>query len=114
MLLINGLHDAQAVAALERRLGSPFDVTGAAHAGKGRTVARDDGSGWKGSADSVAYRAEQVAATSWRVTEISRLKPILPDRWLEMGARREGPFTVAGDVWRISLKPSDGPWRVRA
>jgi glycolate oxidase FAD binding subunit len=110
VILIEGLGDEEAVRALSAALGSPFDVSGAAHAPVGMDGAPVTMIRIEGFADSVAYRAgalktllggygeiavetdpEQVAAT-WR--------------WVRDVEAFAGQ---PGDVWRISVKPSDGP-----
>ena len=105
-LVARGLSDAAAVRAMSDALGTPFEVSGAAHdpqaAGGPRTVLRIEGFG-----PSVAYRCEALAA---------RLKPhgdwtIEDDRdavradW--RGLRDVAPFHgTTGDVWRVSVRPS--------
>ncbi len=106
-LLIEGLDDTAAIAGLSRALGSAFDVTGAAHVpGRAQneavTMIR-----LEGFADSVAYRAE-------------KLREMLTDAEVEADQQRssrmwEAVKNVAAfwqsddDVWRISIKPLDGP-----
>lgn len=107
-LVVQGLDDAGAIAALARGMGSPFEVTGAAHdPANGQTVLRIEGF-----ETSVAYRMQ-------------RLKDLLADAGgeiLEWDAGASAAFWVAqrdvtafadgdgdGDIWRISCKPSDGP-----
>ncbi|MDU8909997.1 FAD-binding protein [Aestuariicoccus sp. MJ-SS9] len=108
-ILIDGLSDAEAVTAMAQALGSPYEVTGAAHAPVGIdgypvTMLRIEGF-----ADSVKYRAgalcdlfsghavraehdPEAVAKGWRwVRDVE----LLHDR--------------PGDVWRISCKPSDAP-----
>jgi glycolate oxidase FAD binding subunit len=98
-VVVAGLADREAVALLARALGSPFDVSGAAHVG-GETLVRVEGM-----AGSVAYRAEALrellggdvvtgaeSAARWRAVR---------DVAVFAGAE--------GAVWRLSVKPSDGP-----
>lgn len=105
-LILRGLDDATAVAALAAALGSPCDVTGAAHVG-GETLARIEGF-----APSVAYRAERLRAAlaSFGAVEIVRDDA---DRW--RAVRDVTRFAGRdGAVWRLSVRPSDGPKAVAA
>jgi len=110
VLLCKGLSDADAIAALCRALGSPYEVTGAAHLQRGTegdpvTMIR-----LEGSETSVAYRAKELrgrlaphgdftvetdperAAAGWR-----HVRDVVPFHGRE------------GDVWRLSVKPTDAP-----
>ena len=102
-LTLDGLDDARAVAAMSRALGSPFDVTGAAHLPGGlngpRTYLRIEGF-----AGSVGYRAGNLAELlvyfgTATVTQNA-------DAWTDL---RDVTALAArsGDIWRISVKPSD-------
>ena len=95
-LVLDGLDDAQAVTAMARALGSPYDVTGAAHwPGRG-TFLRIEGL-----AAQVAYRAGRLQALlGGTVTD--------PGPWDQI--RDVALFHgQPGDVWRLSVKPSDAP-----
>jgi glycolate oxidase FAD binding subunit len=102
-LVLPGQDIAAAVAAMSAALGSPFEVTGAAHvAAGGRTLLRLEGF-W----DSVAYRMG-------RLRDLLRTEgEVLTDdasaaAWV--GLRDVTAFAGApGDVWRVSVKPSDAP-----
>ncbi|MGV6848768.1 MAG: FAD-binding protein [Marinibacterium sp.] len=105
---IEGLDDAQGVAALSRALGSPFEVTGAMHlpAGDGaRTMIRVEGF-----ADQVAYRAGrlmELLADIGPVRVVSDAGEVAAD-WAairDVTAFADRP----GDVWRVSVRPSQGP-----
>lgn len=95
-VVIEGLSDTDAVAALAAALGSPFDVNGTAHDPvAGLTAVRVEGL-----AGSVEYRAaELVKKLSGRVVNF------------DWAAVRDlhGFADKKGDVWRFSVKPSDGP-----
>ena len=102
-LVATGLSDAAAVAALSAALGSPFEVTGAAHlamAGRRETLLR-----LEGFAASVTYRAGALgdrlrAFGAWEVAQGADWRAI----------RDVVPFAgQAGDVWRLSVRPSDAP-----
>jgi len=109
-VLIEGLSDDVAVQAMSAALGSPFDVTGAAHApvgvdGTPVTMIRVEG--FEGS---VAYRAEQLKGLlgSFGDLNVETAPERLAAGWtwirdVEAFAGQEG------DVWRISVKPSEGP-----
>ncbi|NRP14237.1 putative FAD-linked oxidoreductase [Aliiroseovarius sp. xm-m-379] len=105
-LVGKGLRDAEAVARLSVALGSPYDVTGAACVG-GETRVRVEGL-----AASVAYRARALQQGVLRGFDLVEGEAS-SRRWEEL--RQVAPFAdKPGAVWRISVKPSDGPVLVRA
>jgi glycolate oxidase FAD binding subunit len=105
-LVLHGLDDAQAVAAMSRAMGSPFEVTGAAYdPATGQTVLRVEGF-----EASVAYRIEQLKAVVMdRVSEMTVLaEPASKVFWAKQ--RDLAVFHgVEGDIWRVSCKPSLAP-----
>ncbi|WP_375260052.1 FAD-binding protein [Citreimonas sp.] len=108
-VMLEGLDDAQAVAAMARALGSPFEVTGAAHlpsgdGGQPVTLLRIEGF-----EKSVAYRADRLRALfDGHAVRIEEDAGAVADRWASV--RDVTAFAGRdGDVWRISCKPSDGP-----
>jgi glycolate oxidase FAD binding subunit len=105
-VVLSGLENADAVRAMAAALGSPFDVTGAAHDPQaGRTMIR-----LEGFAASVDYRAERLAALLARFGAAERVDdPALWSEIRDVAAFRGKP----GDIWRVSVKPSDGPELVR-
>ncbi len=111
-VVLRGLTDAVAVQALSAALGSPFDVTGAAHVpqadGGAQTLIRIEGF-----ETSVAYRAgalvDQLASFGAADTVTDGSATLWKD------IRDVVRFHAAeGDVWRISVKPTDGPGLVSA
>ena len=100
-LILPGLTPARAVAAMSAALGSPFDVTGAAHLPGTGTLIR-----LEGLAASVAYRVDRllVALAPFGQAVVERDAAAL---WQQV--RDAAPFHGReGDVWRISVRPSDG------
>lgn len=86
--------EADCAATMARALGSPYDVSGAAHV-SGATALR-----LEGLAGSVAYRAD--ALSSFIGGKIGDFD------WTAI--RDVQAFAdKSGDVWRFSVKPSDGP-----
>ena len=105
-IVIEGLSDLQAVEAMAVALGSPFEVTGAAHLpDKGRTHLRIEGF-----AASVAYRIGRLAAllAPFGKVEVAEDAAAVAEVWRRI-RDAEDFAAVSGDVWRISVKPSDGP-----
>ncbi|MDJ1017253.1 MAG: FAD-binding protein [Paracoccaceae bacterium] len=119
-VLLEGLSVADAVRAMSKALASPFEVSGAAHApvgvdGAPVTMIRVEGFG-----DSVAYRAEKLRNL------LSEFGPVA----VETREGRDGGVGTAagwrwardalalaeaeGDVWRVSVKPTDAPKAVDA
>ncbi len=106
-LVIRGLDDAAAVRAMSDALGTPFEVSGAAHdphaTGGPRTELRIEGFG-----ASVAYRcralAERLKAHGPWETETDR--DAVRAHW--RGLRDVAPFHgQTGDIWRVSVRPSE-------
>lgn len=98
-LCLAGLDDAQAVAALSAALGSPYDVTGAAHLPGQGTFIRIEG--FEGS---VRYRAGQLAALLRGFGPVAEVaSPWAAIRDVAALA------VVPGDLWRLSVRPSDAP-----
>ena len=86
--------DATAAATMAKALGSPYDVSGAGHIG-GTTALR-----LEGLEGSVSYRAEALAALLGGTVGDFDWQAL---RDVRAFAGREG------DVWRVSVKPSEGP-----
>jgi len=109
-LLIRGLDDESAVAALSAALGSPFDVTGAAHLPApdrqgARTLIR-----LEGFSVSVDYRLGELR----RLLKRFGAADILEGRGAEavwQALRDASVFQDRGEraVWRISTAPTKGP-----
>jgi glycolate oxidase FAD binding subunit len=99
--LAQGHSPAQAVTAMSAALGSPFEVTGAAHHG-GETLLRIEGF-----SASVAYRRGRLMALlpgDWTVLEGTASAA----RW--QAVRDAAPMAgLPGALWRVHLKPSDTP-----
>jgi glycolate oxidase FAD binding subunit len=107
-ILLHGLSDADAVAAMSAALGSPFEATGVAHlpAGPGgtpMTMIRVEGF-----EVSVRYRAEklQKLLAPFGDSTIEVGDDAVTAKWRDL--RDVSEFAAAeGDVWRLSVKPSD-------
>ncbi|WP_456386024.1 FAD-binding protein [Profundibacter sp.] len=100
-VVLHGLDDERAVAAMSRALGSPYEVSGAAHDGN-RTLLRIEGF-----AASVAYRAKRLQDLLAEFGEAE----ILQDTTQIWHDLRDvaALHNKQGDIWRISVKPSDAP-----
>lgn len=100
-VILQGLSDERAVAAMARALGSPYEVSGAAHDGM-RTLLR-----LEGFAESVAYRAKKLQSL---LAEFGETEVVQDTKQIWRDLR---DVTVlqgrSGDIWRISVKPSDAP-----
>jgi glycolate oxidase FAD binding subunit len=105
-LVLHGLDVGQAVGAMSRAMGSPFEVSGAAHdPAAGQTVLRVEGF-----ETSVAYRVEQLKAVlKGSAPEMTVLTPSASEMF--WGKQRDVAafHGTMGDVWRVSCKPSDAP-----
>lgn len=110
VLLIEGLSEADAVRAMSAALGSPFEVTGAAHTTRGLDGAPMTMIRIEGFEASVDYRARELRRLLDWAGDISVETD--PDRTAAGWAwvRDVAAFADrAGDVWRLSVKPSDAP-----
>lgn len=110
-LVVEGLSEGEAVAAMSAALGTPYSVTGAAHLRAGtdatpaRTLIRIEGF-----EHSVTYRAEalQKALAVFGVSDV--IWDAAENATLWASIRDVSRFqNVTGDVWRLSVKPSDAP-----
>jgi glycolate oxidase FAD binding subunit len=118
-LLIHGLDDAQAAAAMAAAMGSPFDVSGAAHL-PDHVASRFDGLPdvqaatalrLEGVAPSVAHRSKALAELMKPYGERT-LIDIKESRALWRSIRDvkafAAPDTIARPLWRISTAPGQG------
>ncbi len=110
VLLIEGLEDARAVAALTMALGSPFEVTGAAHTPRGVDGAPVTMIRIEGFEASVDYRlarlTDLLAGFGEIAVERDPARSAAGWTWVRDVAAFHG---MPGDVWRVSVKPTDGP-----
>ncbi len=103
-LVLPGLSDGAAITAMAQAMGSPFDVTGAAHdPATQETLLRVEGF-----ATSVSYRIGRLRD----LLGVSRAKVLSAEQskavWA--GVRDVAGFHgTDGDVWRVSCVPSDAP-----
>ena len=105
-LICDGQSAGEAVKSMSAALGSPFDVTGAAKM-NGQTMVRIEGL-----EASVAYRANAL-----QNSVLTGFEMVSGDASSELwrNVRDVRPFADQdGAVWRISVKPSDGPQLVAA
>ncbi|MGH1331080.1 MAG: FAD-binding protein [Paracoccaceae bacterium] len=96
-LRLDGLDAGRAIEAMSGALGSPYDVSGAAHIVGGALMLR-----LEGFEASVAYRAKELAA------HLAGFGEFALDEGADWAAIRDvREFGgLAGDVWRISVAPS--------
>ena len=105
-LILHGLSDVDAVQAMSQAMGSPFEVTGAAHdPATWQTALRVEGF-----EASVQYRIGRLRSLLGPVnaeTEVLNAE-VSQEYWTNL--RDVTAFqNVDGDVWRVSCKPSDAP-----
>ncbi len=110
-VLLRRLEDRAAVAAMSAALGSPYDVSGAAHApvgvdGSPVTMIRIEGL-----ESSVTYRSEKLkallAATGAEISVERSAESVAAGwQWVRDVALMQAD---GGDVWKVSVKPSDAP-----
>jgi len=100
-LVLHGLEDVAAISALAKALGSPFEVTAAAHdPARAQTMLRVEGF-----AQSVRYR---IGALQKLLGGEATVEEDSAARWAAW--RDVADFAEPEeDVWRVSCKPSDGP-----
>ncbi|MEM1299658.1 MAG: glycolate oxidase subunit GlcE [Pseudomonadota bacterium] len=105
-LRFDGFSESDAVRLMSDALGSPFDVAGAAHLPDDKTTLVR----LEGLEGSVAYRTDELMKHLARHgTPLIDTDPESVDEtWTQI--RDVQPFAGSeGAVWRISVKPSDGP-----
>ncbi|MDK3075192.1 glycolate oxidase subunit GlcE [Sedimentitalea sp. JM2-8] len=106
-LLVRGCDAGTAVAAMSAALGSPFEVSGAAFdpdAG-GAVMVRVEGF-----AESVRYRTGRLADLLGGFGDIESCDDAEASDRLWTGVRDVEKFAgKPGDVWRLSVRPSDAP-----
>jgi glycolate oxidase FAD binding subunit len=104
-LLLHGLSDEAAVKAMCAAMGSPHEVSGAAHVGD-RTALRIEGVAPSVEARLAGLR-DLLAVTGAAMEELATLES--RTFWREV--RDAAPLGAAADavVWRISCPPTDGP-----
>lgn len=110
VLSLTGLSVAQAVGVLSRALSSPFEVSGAAHVTQGQDGGPVTLLRLEGFEAQVSYRTDKLRALLANAGDISVETDAAQTaaRWawvrdVQAFAGRDG------DVWRLSVKPSDGP-----
>ncbi len=109
-LVFRGLDDVRAVAALTRAVGSPFEMTGAAHLPGADQLSAKTLLRFEGFAASVEDRATRLAALLAEFGAPERLSDeAAAALWSDI---RDGVAVEARDdaaVWRVSVAPTRGP-----
>jgi glycolate oxidase FAD binding subunit len=105
-LVVSVLDTQVAVRAMSTALGSPFDITGAAY----DPVSAQALIRVEGFEPSVAYRAEHLTDLLKGFGDVCQLDGAQASAPLWHTVRDVTEFhTAKGDVWRISVKPTDAP-----
>lgn len=108
-VILHGLDDQQAIKAMSAALGSPFEVTGAAHLPQGMQGDPIAMIRIEGFDASVRYRADRLRDLLKPYGEVT-VKIGDADGLLVSWDQMRDVHAFAdqsGDIWRISLKPSD-------
>jgi glycolate oxidase FAD binding subunit len=105
-LVFDGLSEADAVAAMTAATRTPFEVTGAAHVPRGLGEGPATMLRVEGFAAQVAYRAGRLGEALARFGAARRVEG--PEDWAFVRDAR-GFDGREGDVWRYSVRPTDGP-----
>ena len=110
VLLLEGLTDTDAVRAMSIALGSPFEVTGAAHTTSGVDRVPVTMIRVEGFETQIAYRTERLRGLlaefgDWAIER----DPVRTEAGWAWVRDVESFHERAGDVWRLSVKPSDAP-----
>jgi glycolate oxidase FAD binding subunit len=109
-LMLRRLGDKQAVEAMSVALGSPYEVTGAAHCAKvveGGAVTLLRVEGFEAS---VAYRIGRLKEVLARFGTEIQVADADMSAWVWESVRDGTAMKdLEGDVWRVSCKPSDAP-----
>lgn len=114
-LALRGLSDGDAVKALSVALGSPFEVTGAAHMQTGPDEAAQTLIRIEGSEASVTYRAGRLQDALCDFSGATFETDAVANGQTWCNIRDAAPFHGRdGAVWRISVKPGDAPGIVSA
>ncbi|AML51368.1 FAD-binding protein [Falsihalocynthiibacter arcticus] len=107
-VLIKGLTNSEAVSVMSRAMGSPYEVSGAAHMplgmeGEAATTLRVEGFH-----ASVAYRAQALVEMFKACPDVTVQTDPVQTTAVWQGISEAAPFhNEAGDVWKISCVPSD-------
>lgn len=109
-LLLRGMDDAQAVRAMSTAMGSPFEVSGAAHCAKIMEGGPVSVLRVEGFETSVAYRLERLKdLLAPMCTDVTTADEAMTD-WVWQSVRDAELWRdVPEDIWRVSCKPSDAP-----
>jgi len=100
-LVLHGLDDTAAIAALAHALGSPYEVSAAAHDPVGKeTLLR-----LEGFSQSVSYRTEQLKSLLGGEISVEEGSTGRWAAWRDVSCFAD----MDGDIWRVSCKPSEGP-----
>lgn len=113
-VLLQGLNDQTAIQAMSAALGSPFEVTGAAHIPVGLDGTPVTMIRIEGFENSVKYRSAQLIDLLGRfgpadITPQQDSDGYGPDAGWQWVRDVTAFADRAGDVWRLSIKPSDAP-----
>jgi glycolate oxidase FAD binding subunit len=113
-VILHGMDNNQAVGAMSKALGSPYDLSGVAHmpADKNQSMTLFRLEGFE---KSVHYRAQKMAEllSSFGEVEIEQDSELAKKRWKQI-TNADAFAKKPGAVWRLSLKPGDSPQVVNA
>lgn len=109
-LLLRGLDDAQSVRAMSAAMGSPYEVSGAAHCAQIMEDGAVTALRVEGFETSVSYRLERLKELLSPICTDVTIGDAALTEWVWRSVRDAELWKdVPEDIWRISCKPSDAP-----